>query len=701
MSVPDIQTFARIRKALCWERAKRTIHVHKRSIGIAPDYNATITRPIVNFIEFDRVFQEQSINQDVFDGVLKKLCDSALSALSAIDSIFICYGQTASGKTHTVLGSDRPTKVDGVLQVSAEYLLKQNNVLSVELQVIESYGSSNKGVALFDVLGGQQVQSDILSEGTSSFTSSKITDRGMNRILGKIRSNLHFGCTSRHNQSSRGHVAYILSITRGFDGLETRIMILDLGASSRTIPFTKPFSASCDPLILKNWQHEGDVMECGLQRLEKQIRKYASGGTLKGNVSDLLRALLYMCLVNDTAPNMSILFTFSPSITCIEESRVTLRMVHSMTGCRVKPERCCWKSEHSDDPKMRFKNAIHSVQLKIKVLKQMRAARGQTRLRRDSEDLQMIFDAVTQTMDARKPMKLMVDSAAAAGWSRDDELQQERLMNISGLKEDADRSSLRTYYEELEFASNAAMAIMGVDDKESDDRILSDERRVSVHRTQQIVHAEMESLRSAARNSQISLPIVIKELLVDTESHRRLSLLSVELGIGGDVVSAHSPQTSASPISSDSNEITQLMTMEDADDKYLTREHQEMEQYSKTLWETLDILRDVPDYAECFPQEIKRIVDELKKVSGVLRTLEHQTNALRNHTKLIEDTLKSQMRPVSEIDDGTERRHDEVTVDPQEQTSDDDTEEDWYDFDQLLWETLYFVVVSSPCFISR
>ena len=76
--MPKIEQYARIRENLCWERKGKTIHIHGRSIGIAPDYNATITRPIVNFIKFQRVLKEQSTNQDVFDKILKKLCDHAI-----------------------------------------------------------------------------------------------------------------------------------------------------------------------------------------------------------------------------------------------------------------------------------------------------------------------------------------------------------------------------------------------------------------------------------------------------------------------------------------------------------------------------------------------------------------------------------------------------------------------------------------------
>ena len=59
----SIQAFARIRPSLCWEQQNKSLQVINNSIGIAPNYNSNIIKPIVNFYQFQKVFEEDSKNK--------------------------------------------------------------------------------------------------------------------------------------------------------------------------------------------------------------------------------------------------------------------------------------------------------------------------------------------------------------------------------------------------------------------------------------------------------------------------------------------------------------------------------------------------------------------------------------------------------------------------------------------------------------
>ena len=648
----EIKQFARIRASQCWERRGKTIHIKDKAIGIAPDYNSTITRPLVNFVAFDDVLEEQSTNQDVFDKVLKPMCDRAVAEENASNSMFICHGHSASGKTHTILGSDDSKK--GVVELSAEYLLEHVASHNVELQVIESYGKKKKKVGIFDVLRGRKIQSDSLSEGDiSSFFMWSEKNSGIRRTVKSICTNLHFGCTARHNQSSRGHVAYILSIRKKHDrkehGEKIRIVLLDLGAPMTSKPpFNKRFLSKCDPLVVKEWKHEATSLGRGLQGLQKQIRTIVTGEKVKEHTSDPLRTLLYQILVVGGKPlMMNILSTFSPSITCAKESRLTLRDVHSMTGCRVYPERCCWKKEHLEDPSLRFKNAAQNVQLKVKALKQMNSARGQLNLKMDHNDLEIMVQEVRQSMDAQQLRKLVVEDA-----STDISFQSEHLVNVTdyhGRRRTVEQKAVSLYYEELQFADEATKHTLG-------DVLLSNEERKSMEQTRQSIQMEMESLRSAARESNI--PFIPLPLITFDEPGNQLNqpisgLLDMDENQEEGMV-LDSEFTTQRAVSEISDEDIDTLGV---DEQYLELEQQRLEKYEKTLKETLGALKDVSSYEECFPEEVKRIESELARIEEEQVALTLQAEAFEDHTNNIGMAVQQQMVSSEEdaVDDHLEQ----------------------------------------------
>ena len=109
-----------------------SVQVVNDAIGIAPPYNSKILT-IVNFHQFLTVFDEDNNNKDIFKNVVKRLCNHSITSNKNKDSIFMCYGQSTAGKTHTILGY-KGNK--GILHYSIEYLLNSEYVQSISIQIM-------------------------------------------------------------------------------------------------------------------------------------------------------------------------------------------------------------------------------------------------------------------------------------------------------------------------------------------------------------------------------------------------------------------------------------------------------------------------------------------------------------------------------------------------------------------------------------
>lgn len=71
---------------------------------------------LIKFILFflDHIFDEMKSNKDVYNTVVKPL---VLSCLEGINSTIFAYGQTSSGKTHTMLGD---TRTPGIISFTVQ-----------------------------------------------------------------------------------------------------------------------------------------------------------------------------------------------------------------------------------------------------------------------------------------------------------------------------------------------------------------------------------------------------------------------------------------------------------------------------------------------------------------------------------------------------------------------------------------------------
>ena len=82
---------------------------------------------------FDRIFGEESSNEDVFNAFAKDIVDDALHG---INGCILAYGQTCSGKMHTMFGSESSF---GIVQHALDYIFKNAIDIEVRMKYVEVY----------------------------------------------------------------------------------------------------------------------------------------------------------------------------------------------------------------------------------------------------------------------------------------------------------------------------------------------------------------------------------------------------------------------------------------------------------------------------------------------------------------------------------------------------------------------------------
>ena len=93
------------------------------------------------FFTYDRIFDEDSSTQEVYEGVAQEIVHSVVRGLNG--TIF-AYGQTSSGKTFTMQGDGENTKTPGIVQMAARDLFdlmgeSQNRVFLMRVSYLEIY----------------------------------------------------------------------------------------------------------------------------------------------------------------------------------------------------------------------------------------------------------------------------------------------------------------------------------------------------------------------------------------------------------------------------------------------------------------------------------------------------------------------------------------------------------------------------------
>uniref|UniRef100_A0A2S2N868 Kinesin-like protein n=1 Tax=Schizaphis graminum TaxID=13262 RepID=A0A2S2N868_SCHGA len=189
-----------------------------------------------NKYQFHGVFEENISQSLIFDNVAVPILNKFLSGMNG--TIFT-YGQTSSGKTHTMYGSKED---QGIIPRTFEYLFKDakdHAKYNYKLQYIEIYNEK-----VYDLLAvqksGNNVQFRIGKNGDIEYINlNEVSISNFNDALKHIKSgNLkkNISSTSMNNQSSRSHCICIikLNVKRG---TSKKLNLVDLAGSERISKF--------------------------------------------------------------------------------------------------------------------------------------------------------------------------------------------------------------------------------------------------------------------------------------------------------------------------------------------------------------------------------------------------------------------------------------------------------------------------------
>jgi centromeric protein E len=175
--------------------------------------------------QFDYVFGGASGTDEIYRGVGEGL---VRRGLEGFNGTLLAYGQTASGKTHTLMGSPEepgiiPRAVFGVFDAIAE--ANYSNVV-VRVSYIEVYNeelrdlfasSESEGVRE-GVRGGLRIVDD---PKTGPWVRGAVAAvaRDADHVMGLLEfgeAQRAYGETAMNDHSSRSHVLFRITITRGF-----------------------------------------------------------------------------------------------------------------------------------------------------------------------------------------------------------------------------------------------------------------------------------------------------------------------------------------------------------------------------------------------------------------------------------------------------------------------------------------------------
>ncbi|CAF0902470.1 unnamed protein product [Rotaria sordida] len=178
--------------------------------------------------EFDQVFGSDASNKHIFESTVLPF----ISTNHRHNLTYICFGQTGSGKSHTIFGSKNS---DGLLIYCTQLLLQEINF-------------ENKLICSFYEIYNNQVY-DLVNTGKRLFVREDgehhVNVIGATEIILKTLDNLrcviddgltrrHHGKSAFNSNSSRSHAVFQIILKNNYDSSESfRLIFIDLAGSER------------------------------------------------------------------------------------------------------------------------------------------------------------------------------------------------------------------------------------------------------------------------------------------------------------------------------------------------------------------------------------------------------------------------------------------------------------------------------------
>eukprot|EP00889_Picochlorum_renovo_P006018 jgi/Picre1/33048/NNA_008374.t1 len=277
----------------------------------------------------DSVFDEQSKTKDVYDMTTKKLIEQVVEGFN---STVFAYGQTSSGKTHTMKGNEEEP---GIIPLSVRDLFRMMQQLSnerdflVRVSYMEIYNEEIRDLlAAGDVCGSQvaikqSAEQGIFVDGLQEIIVSSVDH--VLQLVEQAEQERHVGETKMNKRSSRSHAIFRMVIeSRAHAGGNTPVKVATLNlvdlAGSERISKTGAEGQR---------KKEGAAINKSLLSLGTVISKLSEGASHIPYRDSKLTRILQPSLGGNA--KTAIICAITPAVEHCEESHSTLRF-----ACRAK-----------------------------------------------------------------------------------------------------------------------------------------------------------------------------------------------------------------------------------------------------------------------------------------------------------------------------------------------------------------------------
>ncbi|XP_066249528.1 uncharacterized protein [Euwallacea similis] len=235
MSATNIQIAIRIRPFI--EREKREKLEPQWKISENSIVQIDSTQDVIGEpYSFDHIFDDTASNQDVYDSIVHPL---VLSCLEGINCTIFAYGQTSSGKTHTVMGEKG---TPGILKYMVDNIFKyiesdDSKQFLLRCSFLEIYNEK-----INDLLDTDAIDLKIREHNSSVYVI--VNEQVISKreelffLMRKGMKTRKTGCTDMNERSSRSHTIFRLIIqaqNQGSGGqyTESILSLVDLAGSER------------------------------------------------------------------------------------------------------------------------------------------------------------------------------------------------------------------------------------------------------------------------------------------------------------------------------------------------------------------------------------------------------------------------------------------------------------------------------------
>ncbi|XP_028967799.1 centromere-associated protein E [Galendromus occidentalis] len=193
-----------------------------------------------NVFAFDHILSQEKTNADVYDQVVHSIITSVMAGYHG--TVF-AYGQTSSGKTHTMMGNDQDPGVikRAIAQIFDNIHKATDREFLIRISYLEIYNEQIRDLLNTSSSANLQIKGPDMA--VAGLTEQVTTDaEQIFHYMTEGDKNRHVGCTNMNERSSRSHSIFRITIessnrnseTNKRDGVRiSQLNLVDLAGSER------------------------------------------------------------------------------------------------------------------------------------------------------------------------------------------------------------------------------------------------------------------------------------------------------------------------------------------------------------------------------------------------------------------------------------------------------------------------------------